>query len=81
MTMAIELLSEVNVLFTLSKPLSSLIFSKNGLSGINFEHSWGDGVAVMRLVDEIVTDSMRSKFVGEGDSTSDNLSHGHVERQ
>lgn len=27
----------------------SLIVSKDGYSGINFEHSWGDGVAVLRF--------------------------------
>ncbi len=26
----------------------SMIFSSNGCAGVNFEHSWGDGVAVMR---------------------------------
>ena len=31
----------------------SMIFSNNGLLGINFEHAWGDGVAVMRLCNEV----------------------------
>lgn len=26
----------------------SLILSKDGVAGVNFEHSWGDGVAVLR---------------------------------
>ena len=44
----------------------SLIYSANGTVGINFEHAWGDGVAVMRLVDEIVVDSQRNAFVRDG---------------
>lgn len=40
----------------------SLIYSTNGTCGINFEHAWGDGVAVMRFVDEVVRDSQSSDF-------------------
>lgn len=38
----------------------SLIVAKDGTTGINFEHSWGDGVAVLRFFNEIykeITDS------------------------
>ncbi|XP_067838411.1 carnitine O-palmitoyltransferase 2, mitochondrial-like [Heptranchias perlo] len=35
----------------------SLIITKNGASAINFEHSWGDGVAVLRFLEEIFKDS------------------------
>ncbi|XP_067884843.1 carnitine O-palmitoyltransferase 2, mitochondrial-like [Heterodontus francisci] len=35
----------------------SLIITKNGESAINFEHSWGDGVAVLRFLEEIFKDS------------------------
>jgi carnitine O-palmitoyltransferase 2 len=35
----------------------SLIVTKNGKASVNFEHSWGDGVAVLRYVNEIVKDS------------------------
>ena len=31
---------------------------RNGLSGIHFEHSWGDGVAVLRYFNEIHKDSI-----------------------
>ena len=31
----------------------NLIVAKNGLSAINFEHSWGDGVAVLRFFNEL----------------------------
>ena len=34
----------------------SMMVSQNGLTGFGFEHSWGDGVAVMRFIDEIVKD-------------------------
>ena len=30
---------------------------RNGLSGIHFEHAWGDGVAVLRFFNEIYKDS------------------------
>jgi hypothetical protein len=35
-----------------------LIVSRNGRAAINFEHSWGDGVCVLRLCNEIVEHSM-----------------------
>ena len=31
----------------------NLIVTKNGLSAVNFEHSWGDGVAVLRFFNEL----------------------------
>ena len=34
----------------------SLIMDGNGKAAVNFEHSWGDGVAVLRLVREICRD-------------------------
>ena len=34
-----------------------LIVCRNGLSGIHFEHAWGDGVAVLRFFNEIYKDS------------------------
>ncbi|NWY29885.1 CPT2 palmitoyltransferase, partial [Pheucticus melanocephalus] len=35
----------------------SLIITKDGTAGINFEHSWGDGVAVLRFQNEVFKDS------------------------
>lgn len=35
----------------------SLIVTKDGYSGVNFEHAWGDGVAVLRYVQDIKKDS------------------------
>lgn len=34
----------------------SLIVSKDGFAGINFEHSWGDGVAILRYFQDIKKD-------------------------
>ena len=41
----------------------SMIFSSNGLAGLNFEHAWGDGVAVMRFFDDILNDNFKNEFV------------------
>eukprot|EP00127_Corallochytrium_limacisporum_P004087 Clim_evm32s157 gene=Clim_evmTU32s157 len=41
----------------------SLLVSKNGMSSVNFEHSWGDGVAVLRYFREVYNDSI--KYTGE----------------
>ncbi len=35
----------------------SLIVNKGGSSSINFEHAWGDGVAVLRLFNELYKDA------------------------
>jgi carnitine O-palmitoyltransferase 2 len=35
----------------------SLLVTKDGKAAINFEHSWGDGVAVVRVLDEIYNSS------------------------
>ncbi|CAB3375686.1 Hypothetical predicted protein [Cloeon dipterum] len=35
----------------------SLIIGKDGTAGINFEHSWGDGVAVLRYFTDMFKDS------------------------
>uniref|UniRef100_A0A8C6ZQ79 Choline/carnitine acyltransferase domain-containing protein n=1 Tax=Nothoprocta perdicaria TaxID=30464 RepID=A0A8C6ZQ79_NOTPE len=37
----------------------SLIITGDGRAGINFEHSWGDGVAVLRFVNEVYRNSTR----------------------
>uniref|UniRef100_K7GH40 Carnitine O-palmitoyltransferase 2, mitochondrial-like n=1 Tax=Pelodiscus sinensis TaxID=13735 RepID=K7GH40_PELSI len=37
----------------------SLIITSDGTAGINFEHSWGDGVAVIRFVNEVYRNSTR----------------------
>lgn len=32
--------------------------TENGKAAVNFEHSWGDGVAVLRYFDEIYKESV-----------------------
>ncbi|XP_028034037.1 carnitine O-palmitoyltransferase 2, mitochondrial [Bombyx mandarina] len=41
----------------------SLIVTKDGVSGINFEHSWGDGVAVLRFFQDIYNETTTKPFV------------------
>ncbi|XP_020864601.1 carnitine O-palmitoyltransferase 2, mitochondrial-like isoform X1 [Phascolarctos cinereus] len=41
----------------------SLIITVDGSAGINFEHSWGDGVAVLRFVNEVYADSTKHPAV------------------
>lgn len=36
-----------------------LIVSANGKASVNFEHSWGDGVAVLRYLNEMYNDSVK----------------------
>ncbi|XP_058808413.1 carnitine O-palmitoyltransferase 2, mitochondrial [Phymastichus coffea] len=55
----------------------SLIISKDGFAGINFEHSWGDGVAILRYFQDIKKDiSENPRFHPEDEQnlTSDSLS-------
>ncbi|XP_047346502.1 carnitine O-palmitoyltransferase 2, mitochondrial [Vespa velutina] len=41
----------------------SLIVTKDGYAGLNFEHSWGDGVAVLRFFNDIKADmSKKPRF-------------------
>ncbi|CAI5447718.1 unnamed protein product [Caenorhabditis angaria] len=39
------------------------IIDANGQATINFEHSWGDGVAVLRLMEESFKDTNKNHFV------------------
>ncbi|CAG4948902.1 unnamed protein product [Colias eurytheme] len=41
----------------------SLIVTKDGVSGINFEHSWGDGVAVLRFFQDVYKETTRKPFI------------------
>ena len=43
----------------------SLIFTKDGMTALNFEHGWGDGVAVMRYMTEVHKDTTNNVYVGE----------------
>ena len=41
-----------------------LIVAANGRSAVNFEHAWGDGVAVLRYFNEVFEDSVASPLIG-----------------
>lgn len=41
----------------------SLVFNKDGSASVSFEHSWGDGVAVLRYFNEVYADTRISPFV------------------
>lgn len=45
----------------------SVIVASDGTAGINFEHSWGDGVAVLRYFNEIYKETTTKPFVHPGD--------------
>uniref|UniRef100_A0A0R3RV08 Carn_acyltransf domain-containing protein n=1 Tax=Elaeophora elaphi TaxID=1147741 RepID=A0A0R3RV08_9BILA len=40
-----------------------LIIDAHGTAAINFEHSWGDGVAILRLMEESFRDTKQNHFV------------------
>lgn len=41
----------------------NLVLAKDGTAAIHFEHSWGDGVAVLRFQNEVFKDSVQSPAV------------------
>ncbi|KAJ8730685.1 hypothetical protein PYW08_002098 [Mythimna loreyi] len=41
----------------------SLIVTGDGVGGVNFEHSWGDGVAVLRFFQDIYAETTKKPFV------------------
>ncbi|XP_014859790.1 PREDICTED: carnitine O-palmitoyltransferase 2, mitochondrial [Poecilia mexicana] len=44
----------------------SIIIAKDGQAAINFEHSWGDGVAVLRFQNEVFKDTTEKPLVHPG---------------
>lgn len=50
----------------------SLLLTADGHAAINFEHSWGDGVAVLRYFNDIYTDSIEQPYVHPGQSANIN---------
>lgn len=42
----------------------SLLVSKDGCAAVNFEHSWGDVVAILRYIQDIYKDSTQKTSVG-----------------
>lgn len=51
--------------------------SGNGMATLNFEHSWGDGVAVMRLMEESFADTNKNHFV-HPDTKAATVAEGNV---
>lgn len=41
----------------------SLLVASDGTTSVNFEHSWGDGVAVMRYCNDVSTDVRNNPYV------------------
>jgi len=52
----------------------SLIVNKKGVAGLNFEHSWGDGVAVLRYFNDIYQDSVERPAVHPSVTMSSDIS-------
>lgn len=48
----------------------SLIVAKDGTAAVNFEHSWGDGVAVLRLFNEVYKETTESPIIQPSDVAS-----------
>ena len=44
-----------------------MMFASTGDFGLRFEHSWGDGVAVMRFCDDVVNDARENTWVSPND--------------
>lgn len=58
-----------------------LITTKDGYAGLNFEHSWGDGVAVLRFFNNVKTDvSEKPRFHPEDVKYLSNKQSSEVER-
>lgn len=56
---------------------NTIIINKNGHAAVNFEHSWGDGVAVLRFFNEIYDDTVKHEFVNV--NTRPSFSRGDLE--
>jgi len=41
----------------------SLLMTANGKAAVNFEHSWGDGVAVLRYFNDVFKDTTKNAHV------------------
>ncbi|XP_067001978.1 carnitine O-palmitoyltransferase 2, mitochondrial isoform X2 [Anabrus simplex] len=58
----------------------SLLFSKDGITAINFEHSWGDGVAVLRYLQDVFKDSSKKPYIHPDTQPSNIDASKHVQR-
>lgn len=41
--------------------------NKGGKAAINFEHSWGDGICILRFMNEVHDDNMKSTWTPDKD--------------
>lgn len=57
-----------------------LIVHGDGLASINFEHSWGDGVAVLRMMEDVYRDSCKNHWVHPGTDASSINTSGLIEK-
>jgi len=48
----------------------SVVVARDGQAAINFEHSWGDGVAVLRFQNEVFRDTTEKPLVHPGSSSA-----------
>ncbi|KRX73771.1 Carnitine O-palmitoyltransferase 2, mitochondrial [Trichinella sp. T6] len=46
-----------------------IIVHADGLAGVNFEHSWGDGVAVLRFMEDVYRDISLNAWIKPGQPT------------
>lgn len=51
----------------------SIIVTKDGHAAINFEHSWGDGVAILRFFNDTFNDSSKLPQLTENNNNIDSL--------
>jgi carnitine O-palmitoyltransferase 2 len=56
----------------------TLIVTKNGQTAINFEHSWGDGVAILRFFNELFDDSTKNANIKS--STKPSFDRGDINK-
>ena len=47
-----------------------MALSKNAKMAINFEHSWGDGVAIVRFLNETIESSSQDEFLPSENNNS-----------
>ncbi|XP_053612787.1 carnitine O-palmitoyltransferase 2, mitochondrial [Plodia interpunctella] len=50
----------------------NLIVTGDGVSGVNFEHSWGDGVAVLRFFQDVYNETTTKPYIHPDSKPSDN---------
>lgn len=48
----------------------SIVVTKDGQAAINFEHSWGDGVAVLRFQNEVFKDTVEQPHIHPGSAAA-----------